>query len=367
MTVILSAIAFFLLLSFLVMIHELGHFSVARWFGVIVEEFGFGLPPRVKTVFEQGGTKFTINSIPFGGFVRLKGENAIHPRDRKAIGSFARASILGRILILVAGVFMNFMVAVTLFCVGFTWLGWVPTYLSFDQLWSASQRGEIVLQPGVFINGVIATGTAKVAGVPEKSLLLAVDQQPVYAPSDIVALQKGKQQVVYDLRSTTGERQLITVPVQDGKTGVELEFMPQINTGSRTLWRGVHLAMRETWVVTVQSIQGVGTLASSLLMRAKVPEGVTGIVGIAVLTHETVKEGLSHYLRLVAILSLSLAALNILPFPALDGGRLMFVLYEWVARKPAPRKFELTINAIGFVMLLSLIVIVTYHDLARFF
>lgn len=367
MTVLLSAIAFFLLLSFLVMIHELGHFSVARWFKVTVEEFGFGLPPRVKTVFEQGGTKFTINAIPFGGFVRLKGENAIHPRDRKAPGSFARASILGRVLILVAGVFMNFVVAVTLFCVGFAWLGWVPTYLSFEQLKTAAQNGEIDLQPGVLINGLLPEGTAQSAGVPAQSRLLAVDQVPVYAPSDVVDLQKGKAQVVYDLVTVSGARELITVPVADGRTGIELQFQPQIQTGARSIWRGLQLAVRETWVVTIQSIQGVGQLASSLVLRARVPEGVTGIVGIAVLTHETVQEGWSHYLRLVAILSLSLAALNILPFPALDGGRLMFVLYEWIARKPAPRQFELTTNAVGFALLLTLILVVTYHDLARFF
>jgi regulator of sigma E protease len=105
----------------------------------------------------------------------------------------------------------------------------------------------------------------------------------------------------------------------------------------------------------------------SLFMRTGVPEGITGVVGIVVLTHDSVQEGFMHYLRLVALLSLSLAIFNILPFPALDGGRLMFVLYEAIARRPAPRHFEMTVNAIGFGLLLLLIAIITYHDIARLF
>jgi regulator of sigma E protease len=119
--------------------------------------------------------------------------------------------------------------------------------------------------------------------------------------------------------------------------------------------------------MTVQTILGIGELFTSLLERARVPEGITGIVGIAVMTHDTVQAGLMPYLRLVADLSLSLAILNILPFPALDGGRLFFVLAELLRKRPAPRRFELATNAIGFIFLLLLIVIITYHDILKLF
>ena len=116
-----------------------------------------------------------------------------------------------------------------------------------------------------------------------------------------------------------------------------------------------------------QTVKGIGHLVSSLVTRATVPEGITGIVGIAQLTHTSVQEGFMTYLRLVALLSLSLAALNILPFPALDGGRLLFVLIEVIARRPINRRFEVTTNAVGFGLLLLLIGLITYHDIARLF
>src|SRR3954469_17189321 len=106
MELLISAIAFFFLLTFLILVHEFGHFYAARKAGVTVEEFGFGLPPRMKTLFSQGGTRFSLNWIPFGGFVRLKGENVTSESARKAHGSFSRASIFARIIILTAGVFM---------------------------------------------------------------------------------------------------------------------------------------------------------------------------------------------------------------------------------------------------------------------
>src|SRR3990167_8798679 len=114
LSVLLSALAFFLLLTVLILFHECGHFFAARKAGVIVEEFGFGLPPRAKTLFFQGGTRFSLNWIPFGGFVRLKGENAITERDRTAPGSFGRASVFARIVILTAGVAMNFLFAIVI-------------------------------------------------------------------------------------------------------------------------------------------------------------------------------------------------------------------------------------------------------------
>jgi len=116
-----------------------------------------------------------------------------------------------------------------------------------------------------------------------------------------------------------------------------------------------------------QTVIGIGKLVSSIVSTGKVPEGIAGIVGIAQLTHGAVQEGFMHYLRLVALLSLSLAALNVLPFPALDGGRLIFVLAEWISRRPVNRTFEVTTNAIGFVFLLLLILLITFNDIVRLF
>lgn len=369
MTVIVSALAFFLLITGLILIHELGHFFAARKAGVEVEEFGFGLPPRAKTLFHWRGTDFTLNWIPFGGFVRLKGESAVEQSERTAKGSFARASIPARIIILVAGVAMNFLLAILIFLYGFSFGQWIPTYLSLEEMQAAADRGEIQMKLGVIIDDVLAGGTAQEAGIPAGSILTAIDGQEIDDPSDVLDLQQGKETVTYSYLTQRGETdvQQKEIVVEDGKTGVYLRSMPlEVSAPQRGPVETIALSIRETKVVTTQTVIGIGTLFSSLARTAQVPEGVTGIVGIAQLTHTSVQEGFSVYLRLVALLSLSLAVLNILPFPALDGGRLLFVLSELFI-KPGNRRVEVITNTLGFAVLLFVILLVTLYDVFRLF
>ncbi len=371
-TVLISALAFLLLLSFLVLIHECGHYFAARSAGVIVEEFGFGLPPRAKTLFHKGGTRFSLNWIPFGGFVRLQGENASAERERRTPGSFAHASIPARVMILTAGVFMNLVCALIIFTAGFAFWHWIPTYVSLDSMKEAASYGEITLAPGVHIAKVQPDGTAAKAKVPAPSILLSVDGTEVFVPSDVIDAQQGKQKVTYVLRrakegTQTTEEISLVVPVREGKTGVEIEFSPDITSPRRSLPRAFVLSLREAKVTTVQTVIGIAQLFRSLAWHGSVPEGITGIVGIARLTHSSVQEGLLSYLRLMAVLSLSLAILNILPFPSLDGGRLLFVVIEAIAHRPAPRRFELITNTVGFLVLILLIVLVTFNDIWNLF
>jgi regulator of sigma E protease len=370
MTVLLSAVAFLLLLSVLILIHEFGHFAAARRAGVIVEEFGFGLPPRARTLFERGGTQFSLNWIPFGGFVRLKGENAMDERERVSRGSFAAASVLSRVVILVAGVFMNFLLAIILLTIGFSVGRWVPTYTTIEAMQGAADRGEISLQLGVVIEDVVSGGNAAVAGVLPRSILLSIDGTPVTLPEQVAQIQSDKQTALYVVRSIDAEsaEHSVQVNLTAGKSGVIVSSYPiELSAPKRGLLSALLLALRESWVMMDQTVKGIGQLVSSLVTRATVPEGITGIVGIAQLTHASVQEGFMTYLRLVALLSLSLAALNILPFPALDGGRLLFVFIEVIARRPINRRFEVTTNAIGFALLILLIGLITYHDIARLF
>jgi regulator of sigma E protease len=363
-----SALAFILLLTGLIIVHELGHFFVARWSGVVVEEFGFGLPPRAKTLFWWKGTRFSLNWIPFGGFVRLKGEAALTDRERRERGSFSAASIPKRIAILVAGVVMNLLVALILLVIGFSAGRWIPTYMSLDEMLASADRDGVHLRLGVLVDDVVEGGAAQRAGVPARSILLTVDGAPVERPEDVIALQQGKRRVVYALLTETQEEQTVNVILDDGKSGVVLSAVPrELSADRRSLLHAARLALRETHVVTVQTILGIGRLVSSLVSTARVPEGITGIVGIAQLTYASVQEGLFMYLRLVAVLSLSLAALNILPFPALDGGRVLFVLIEAIARRPMARQLELGMNSVGFALLLVLILFVTFYDVLRLF
>ena len=368
MTIVLSALAFFVLLSVLILIHEWGHYIAARLSGVEVEEFGFGLPPRAKTMFKRKGTQFTLNWVPFGGFVRLKGENVIDEKQRRKKGSFAAAPIPQRILILIAGVFMNFILSIALLTYGFSFGQWVPTYTTTDQMEAANARGEIALTLGVRLAEISEEGGAGLAGVPTGSYLLAVDGEPVTKHDEVVPLQEGKRRVVYTVQMEESEPQEFTVNIQDGKAGVLLTTVPRnVVVPERSPGEAFLLALRESKVVTLQAVQGIGQLFFSLAQLKGVPEGITGVVGIAQMTHVSVLNGWTMYLRLVAVLSLSLAVLNILPIPALDGGRLLFVLAELISRRPINREFELTTNAIGFFFLLFLIVLITFHDIVSLF
>lgn len=367
---LLSAVAFLLLLTVLILIHEFGHFAAARRAGVEVEEFGFGLPPRACTLFFQGGTQFSLNWIPFGGFVRLKGENAMDDAKRKSKGSFAAASVPARVIILVAGVFMNFALAILLLTFGFSMGRWVPTYVSLEEMEAAAARGDIHLRLGVLVESVAAGGGAKSAGISPQSIIAEIDGKPVMRPEEVAAMQAGKSRVTYRLRTGggfTGE-QTVQVSLQDGKSGVVVTAYPiELSAPRRGMLLAVELAFRESWVMMQQTVLGIGKLGMSLLRNGKVPEGITGIVGIAQLTHASVQEGFMTYLRLVALLSLSLAAINILPFPTLDGGRLLFVIVEVLTRRPMNRRFEVTTNTVGFGLLILLIGLITYHDIARLF
>lgn len=369
-TVLLSAVAFMLLLSVLILIHEFGHFAAARKAGVEVEEFGFGLPPRARTLFFQGKTQFSLNWIPFGGFVRLKGENAMEESERRSTGSFAAASVPARVVILVAGVFMNFILAIVLLTIGFSVGHWVPTYVSLEEMEAAAARGDIHLKLGVLVESVVEGGNAATAGVPARSIIVAIDGETVTHPANVAKMQEGKTKATYLLKTGEGfsEEQTIEVALKDGKSGVVVSAYPiELSSPPRGILGAVGLALRESWVMMQQTVLGIGKLAMSLFTTGTVPEGITGIVGIAQLTHASVQEGFMTYLRLVALLSLSLAALNILPFPALDGGRLLFVFVEVVTRRPVNRKFEVTTNAVGFGFLILLIGLITYHDIIRLF
>lgn len=368
MVLLLSAVAFVILITGLILIHEFGHFIAAKRAGVVVEEFGFGLPPRAKTLFRWRGTVFSLNWIPFGGFVRLKGENAVEESERRARGSFAGASIPVRMIILVAGVAMNFLLALVIYTGGFSVGRWIPTYISLEKMEAAAASGEITMELGVMIDEVLVGGTAEQAGVAAKSFLAAVDGVKVRKPEDVVALQQSRSRAIYTLLVGPGrEEKKISIAIENGRTGMYLRAVPLVlEAPRRGIVAAAGLAFREAGVVTTQTVIGIGKLFGSLARSAKVPEGVTGIVGIAQLTYSSVQEGFSVYLRLVALLSLSLAVLNILPFPALDGGRMLFVISELIFRRSA-RRVELVTNTVGFGFLLFLILLVTLYDLLRLF
>lgn len=369
MTIFLSAVAFLVLLTGLILIHECGHFFAARLLKVDVEEFGFGLPPRIVTIGVWKRTTFTLNWIPFGGFVRLKGEGDVSRAHLKK-GSFGGASVPARCIILTAGVFMNFVLAMGIFTIGFSVGEWVPTYVTLEEIKGALTRGEIEGEVVTKIDAVIAGGGAERAGIEKGSILMAVENTPVEQPADVIRIQEGKRTVRYTVKmgEDFAQERTFRVHLTDGKSGVALvPFINGLRAPERGILSAISLALRESNVVLRQTITGIFKLFSSLAQSGVVPEGITGIVGIAQLTHLSVQEGFGVYFRLMALLSLSLAILNILPFPALDGGRLLFVVAEALHCRLFNRRFELVINSLGLTFLILLILWVTFYDVIRLF
>ena len=206
------------------------------------------------------------------------------------------------------------------------------------------------------------------AGVEPNSVLKAIDGQDVFTVEEVLAYQEEKGTVEYTVFAGEEfeEEQVIQVGIEEGKTGIALsEFALAVEGVERSFGEGSRLALRETWMVTKGTVEGIGMLMQSLLFKQRVPKGIAGIVGIAQLTHSSLQEGIMVYLRLVALLSLSLAILNVLPFPALDGGRIMFVLFEMLSGRPVNRRIEVITNGVGILFIMVLMVAVTWNDIAR--
>lgn len=539
MSYLLAVIAFIVIFSILILIHEFGHFIMAKRAGIKVEEFGFGLPPRMWGK-KKGETIYSINWIPFGGFVRMLGEDQADPKALKSKRSFAAQSMRARVFVIVAGVAMNFLLAWLLMWVGFT-AGMQPL-LGPDDVLPAVNSGQIILEQGVKIKSVDADSLAATAGFKADDLIYSINRSKIDAnnlaaitkdPSKdfgvirdgksvtlqipAVDLSKGPSQKlglvfydfgdfprvrIYDLKPNTvayhaglrsedvilsvnGEqifgipqyeslirgvpkleytvlrdglvqqiivertnaRQVIISGVlldspadkaglknqdivltingkkfndsqevvnyvqehraeqlaymidrggtqlfyqikpEGGRIGIMLsELMSYTDDQGISLYNtdqlasvkeiknvqypfhvAVYKSLGETWKMAKTTAQMFAGFISGLVSRGEIPETVSGPIGIAQMTHTFVQEGWIPLLRFVAVLSLSLAVINILPFPALDGGRLLFIVIEFIIGRRINQRWENYIHALGYFLIMALILIVTYSDIMKLF
>lgn len=335
-------------LGFLVFVHELGHFVSAVRLGVKVEEFGFGYPPRMLTLFRYKGVPVTLNWLPLGGFVRMVGEEG----NYEAEGSLSSAPPWKKIIIMSAGAIMNLLAAVLLF-------GIVGTYEPLG---------------AVTVESVLPGLPAAQAGLQDGDTILAVNGTPIDSTR---ALQEqiraaGNGEVVLDVRRADPQSGDTTfnVPLApiDNKIGVEIGIPAGAATGERydlNPLRALSFGIRQTATWSVTMVDTLGMLLGSLfgLGGPAVQGGLAGPVGIARITGEVAKTGLINYLNLTALISVNLAVFNLLPIPALDGSRIVFALVEWIRRgKRVPPEKEAMVHAAGMIALLGLMVLVTFSD-----
>lgn len=351
-----SILIFILVLSILVLAHEFGHFIVARKSGIKVEEFGFGLPPRL--IGKQiGETFFSINTLPFGGFVRLHGEQ--EESGQTDLGrSFLHKSKKVRILVVIAGVIMNFILAIFAFAIVYSFSG-IP-----------KDTGKVKV-----IN-VSTNSPADRAGIVIGDIITKVGGADVTGSNDFIAKTasyKGKN-VTYEIqRKVGGQTNTLKVnltprespPAGEGPVGVTITTMEIYYP---PVWQrpfyGIYYGFKDGifWGKTI--ISGLSELAAGIF-KGQTPRGVSGPIGIYAVTTEASRGGILTLINFIGILSVNLAILNIIPFPALDGGRLLFIVIEWITRKKVSTKVEAMINNIGFFILLALLLIITIGDVRK--
>lgn len=345
-----TALVFFIILSILVFVHELGHFSVARWIGVHVEEFGFGLPPRIwgKKV---GKTIYSINWLPIGGFVKLAGEDQVgntHVKNRSEY--FWARSKKERAAILMAGVTMNFVLAVG-----------ITTYLLTQGIYQVAGQ--------VHVEKVVAGSPAATAGLKEKDIIVSVDKTPVKIPTDLITYTKahaGSEIAIIVKRNNTEIPVTLTprkeYPKGEGPMGVAIS---DLELKKYSLFVAPWEALKINVLRARDMFTGLGAMIGKIVQLKPIGADVAGPIGIAQVTGQAVKFGFTAVLEFMSILSLNLAVLNILPIPALDGGRLLFVVLEKILGRKVKPAFENSTHQIGMMILLALVVLISINDIMR--
>jgi regulator of sigma E protease len=341
-----SILIFFAVLSLLVIVHELGHFVVAKKNGIWVEEFGFGLPPRLfgKKV---GDTIYSINALPFGGFVRLHGEMT-EDGVTKPKRAFINKSLLVKTAVITAGVIMNFLLAIVLFGIVYSFTG-IPKELK-----------------EVKVLDVATNSPAQIAQIIVGDKIISVDGVNVSNVSEFISKiedKKGKK-VRLELQDRT-----VTIipranpPENEGPLGVAIT---DIETYFAPIWQrpfyGAYYGTKETIYWGKNVIDGFINIFTDL-SHGNAPKDVSGPVGVFAITTEVAKTGILSLLNLVGIISVNLAILNIIPFPALDGGRLLFIIIEAIFGKKIAPKFEAIVHAVGMAILLLAILAITIKDI----
>jgi regulator of sigma E protease len=345
MSIIITLVAFFVILVLLILAHEAGHFLTARAFGVKIDEFGLGYPPRLYSV-RRGETLYSLNALPLGGFVKLAGEE-----DPKIPLSLASKNAGLRILILSSGALVNAILPIILFAIAFM----VP---------------HDVLVGKVLVKEIAPDSPAAVAGITPGDMVLSVNDQPVNNLSDMqryLQLHLGGE-ITMQVRhpdATTSSKVLTPrwkPPPGQGATGITMELQDSaVVRRNEPIWTAVPLGARQMADTFVLFKNGI----ESMIIGAT-PAAFTGPVGIAQVTGEVAQNGISSLLEWTAFLSINLAIVNILPFPALDGGRILFVLMELVRRgKRIPAKVEGMVHFIGFTILIAAVVYITSLDVIR--
>ena len=372
MDVLTTIAAFIGILVVLVLVHELGHFAMAKWAGITVEEFGIGFPPRIASM-KWHGTRYSLNWIPLGGFVRMLGEDGdveikrlresgmtTDEIETAMEGAFNRRPIWVRVVVLLAGVAMNFLLASALFAAAFS----LPTLVG---------EGPLTVTD-------IQPGSPAADNLEVDDIIVSVDGRTFDRSSDLtayVADHAGEDVVLQVVRGgasidvtvrprtlTDEERSQGQGPIGFGYDPARVVEEPSTVTGP---FDAIARGASATWTLAIQIPGGLAEAVGGLIGLNDSGADARGPIGIAQETGRVLEAPLVSQLFFIGLLSVNLAVLNVLPFPPLDGGRIAVVLVEAVRRRRMPAEREALIYFTGFAVLIALVILISIQDIQRLF
>lgn len=358
---------FILLLVLLILVHELGHFSVAKWFGIKVHEFGVFFPPRLFAV-KKGETEYSLNWLPFGGFVKIFGEN--YDEGQGDPRSFISKPRWQQALVIVAGVAFNIL---------FAWLALSAGYVAGLPTPTEHAGFGYVQGAAPTIVAVYPDSPAQRAELAQGDRIVKVE---TYNESlDVRTLSTSRQaEAVTNFITSHSENSVIITAVRDGKEAVFLAKAEEgIIEGRKVVGMQLedigilrlppHLALLQGailgWDITKSTAQGVWTFLSRIVTGSADFSQIAGPIGITVFGAAAIEEGFGTIIMLAALISINLAIINLVPIPGLDGGRLLIIGIESVIRRPISKDFVAKLTVVGFFLLVALMITVSYHDIAK--
>ena len=366
----MTIVIFIIVLTVLIFVHELGHFLLARTFGIRVEAFAIGFGPRIFS-WRGKETEYCLNIIPFGGYVKIFGED---PNDASISGPDAARSIVNKakweqIIVLSAGVLFNFLFAWFVYFLVFT----TGVTASVDSFGEYAHRFE---NPRIIVTNVMTGSPAEKSGIKTGDVLEVVGVKDFSSPrkrsietiQETINSSAGKPIVVeYARRGATTSVEVL--PIQglvDGKYAVGIA-MQNVADLKLPLLTSFGESFRYTVVMIRTTVVGLYDFVANIFRGQADFAEVSGPVGIAGIVGDAASMGFTYLLMISALISINLGVINLVPFPALDGGRIVFVLIEATIRRRIPNKVANITNGIGFVLLMILMIAVTYRDVVRLF
>lgn len=366
----MSIILFLIILFVLILVHEFGHFITAKWAKIRVDEFAIGFPPKIFS-WKRGETQYSLNLLPFGGFVKIFGENPVESEEEKKAEEADLSRSFGaqpkwiQAGVLLAGIFFNALLA---------WFLFSASYMIGLPTSSQSVFSEGLRDTKLVVLDVSVGSPANIAGIEVGDQIVSVSSgtesieklKPEFF-RDFIQAHKGDEIDIQYARNNEIRDVLITpasIPGAGYAVGVVIDEIGVIKlSAGEAIWQG----LKTTWSLSYLTITSLADLLSGMFNGKSEISSLTGPVGIVGMVGEASKFGFAYLLSFTALISVNLAVLNLLPFPALDGGRFLFVIIESIKGSPIKPIIANSFNLIGFAILIILMLVVTYHDIARLF